>query len=662
MSNYKLARITLKHGNKEDLPELCLGEPAYCKDTGDLYIGNEKGTPPTRIGSITEEQLKAFEESINEALELAKKTSSIFRADILQGVEKVGSITINTSGMSVKGVTTDAETGEITSGDVAFSIDPTLVTYIKNLRVDNLTLAGNDTKVIMPVSRLNKDKTLTYYIAPKPKGNGSGTSRDNACSDLYSIANHIFKEYGYTCTATKVCIWIEPGVYTQDMSIPHFPGNFQDISISTDVNGTATIIKPLYVYASNCSIAFYGNSKGIVKFTSIEGTSISGVTSQRTGVAILGTNVNVEFAHCHWVTPITSQYKKYCIYDTLGSRQVNLTFTNCDFYGYDALIYKGEHHGEMILHNCVGDLTSWTDLTSTGSPCNNSLGFRIYVAGTYPVFTVPGNALADIVFKGSTTATHSSYYSTTVDPGGSGGVVKPLPEKEVTVNKEERYNINTPGVRMSSWYATYTPDHNPSDNPTIAVCNGSGEWRRLTTMVTQGSYSIYNTDVSPIKVDYYVVEYGNITFSEDLMLHFADLGKKETSGQITNLSAKLVFTKLWGKADAKPRIIYPAQKIHIQAHLSKDKGYYVTQPYGNSSSGKQRYVLEFDSDTAPAPMLKNDMFFCENPPCINKGVFYDLYGKDAVYGIQIGSYLNSDYTWYDIELIITYKEKATIVG
>ena len=115
MSNYKLARITLKHGNKEDLPELCLGEPAYCKDTGDLYIGNEKGMPPTRIGSITEEQLKAFEERINEALELAKKTSSIFRADILQGVEKVGTITINTSGVSVRDV----------SGDVAFSIDPT---------------------------------------------------------------------------------------------------------------------------------------------------------------------------------------------------------------------------------------------------------------------------------------------------------------------------------------------------------------------------------------------------------------------------------------------------------------------------------------------------------------------------------------------------------
>ena len=651
MSNYKLARITLKHGNKEDLPELCLGEPAYCKDTGDLYIGNEKGTPPTRIGSITEEQLKAFEERINEALELAKKTSSIFRADILQGVEKVGSITINTSGVSVRDV----------SGDVAFSIDPTLVTYAKNLKVDNLTLAGNNAKVIMPVSRLNKGKTLTYYIASKPKGNGSGTSRDNACSSFYSVADHIFKEYGYTCTATKVCIWIEPGVYTQDMSIPHFPGNFQDISISTDVNGTTRIIKPLDIYASNCSIAFYGNSKGIVKFTSIEGSNISGVTSQRTGVAILGTNVNVEFAHCHWVTPITSQYKKYCIYDTLGSRQVNLTFTNCDFYGYDALIYKGEHHGEMILHNCVGDLTSWTDLTSSGSPCNNSLGFRIYVAGTYPVFTVPENALADIVFKGSTTAKHSSYYTTTVDPGGSEEIVEPPPEKEVTVNKEERYNINTHGVGIRNWYAIYTSEHNPNDNPVLANCTSSGECGSVTTLLTQGSYAIYKNGTSSGEVDYYVVEYGNITFSEDLMLHFADLGKKETSGQITNLSAKLVFTKKMGSAEVKPRIIYTAQNKHIQSHLSKDIGYYVTQSYGNSSAGEPRYVLEFDSDTAPAPSIKNDMFFYENPPC-RVPAFYDFYGKDASYGIQVGSHLNNDYAWFEVELIVTYKETATIVG
>src|SRR5574344_1062655 len=102
MSNYKLARITLKHGNKEDLPELCLGEPAYCKDTGDLYIGNEKGTPPTRIGSITEEQLEALENMLNEALNLAKKTSATVQTDILQGSEKVGSISIDTSGVHIR--------------------------------------------------------------------------------------------------------------------------------------------------------------------------------------------------------------------------------------------------------------------------------------------------------------------------------------------------------------------------------------------------------------------------------------------------------------------------------------------------------------------------------------------------------------------------------
>ena len=653
MSNYKLARITVKHGNKKDLPELCLGEPAYCKDTGDLYIGNEKGMPPTRIGSITEEQLQAFEERINEALELAKKTSAIFRADILQGVTKVGTITIDTSGVSVK----DA------SGDVAFSIDPSLVTYAKNLKVDNLTLAGNNAKVIMPVSRLTKDTTLTYYVSPKPKGDGSGKSRDNACSSFYSVADQVFKDYGYTRTATKICIWIEPGVYTQDMSIPHFPGNFQDISISTDVNGTTTITKPLYIYSSNCSIAFYGNSKGVIKFTSIEGTSISGVTSQRTGVAILGTNVNIEFAHCHWVTPITSQYKKYCIYDTLGSRQVNLTFTNCDFYGYDALIYKGEHHGEMILHNCVGDLTSWTDLTSSGNPCNNSLGFRIYVAGTYPIFTVPENALADIVFKGSTTATHSSYYATTTDPGGSGEVVEPPTETEVTVNKEERYNINTSGVGIHNWYAIFTPEYNPSTEPTLAHCVEYGECGSVTNMLTQGSYATYKDGTSSGEVNYYVVEYGNMTFSEDLMAHFLDLGKKETSGQITNLSAKLVFTKKMGSDTVTPRIIYPAGNKDIRSHMTKDLGYYVTQSYSNSSSGEPRYVLELDSDTAPAPTIKNDMFFYTsgNTPC-RVPALYDAYGKDASYGIQLGSYLHKDYAWFEVELIVTYKETATVIG
>lgn len=651
MSNYKLARITLKHGNKEDLPELCLGEPAYCKDTGDLYIGNEKGTPPTRIGSITEEQLEAFEQRINEALELAKKTSAIFRADILQGLTKVGTVTIDTSGVSVKD----------TSGNVAFSIDPSLVTYAKNLKVDNLTLAGNNAKVIMPVSRLNKDKTLTYYIASKPKGNGSGTSRDNACSDFYSVANHVFKEYGYTCTATKICIWIEPGVYTQDMSIPHFPGNFQDIAINTDVNGTTTITKPLYIYSSNCSISFNGNSKGIVKFTSIEGSNISGVTSQRTGVAILGTNVNVEFAHCHWVTPITSQYKKYCIYDTLGSRQVNLTFTNCDFYGYDALIYKGEHHGEMILHNCVGDLNSWTDLTSSGNPCNNSLGLRIYVAGTYPIFTVPENALADIVFKGSTTATHSSYYATTVDPGGSGEVVEPPTETEVTVFKEERYNVNTPGVGIHSWYNMFTPRYDPNTEPSRAEYVSQGEWGNVTNVLTQGSYAIYK-DETYTEVNTYVVEYGSITFNEEIMQHFAELGNKEASGQITNLSAKLVLTKKMGafSETVKPRVIYPAGNKNINTHMVSDRGEYV-DPVGFDSLGEPVHTLEFDGNHPFATSLKNDLFYHRDGLC-TLPVFYNVYGKDAIYGIQIGSHVKDDYAWFEAELLVSYKEKAVIVG
>ena len=640
MANYKLARITFKHGNKEDLPELCLGEPAYCKDTGDLYIGNEKGTPPTRIGSISEEQLQAFEARINEALELAKKTSAIFRADILQGVTKVGAITIDTSGVSVK----DA------SGDVVFSVDPFLVTYAKNLKVDNLTLAGNNDKVIMPVSRLTKDKTLTFYIAPKPKGDGSGMSRDNACSSFYSVADQIFKDYGYLCTATKLCIWVEPGVYTQDMSIPHFPGNFQDISINTDVNGTTTITKLLYIYNSNCSIAFYGNSKGSVKFTSIEGSSISGVTSQRTGVAILGTNVNVEFVHCHWVTPITSQYKKYCIYTTLGSRQVNLTFTNCDFYGYDALIYKGEHHGEIILHNCVGDLNSWTDLTSSGNPCNNSLGFRIYVAGTYPMFTVPENALADIVFKGSTTATHSSYYNTTTDPGGSGTVVQPPATTESWVNREERYSIESPGAELHNWTATFSSAIDPSENPRGAVCEGYG-YTSLSGCIAQGSTPVFDSAYD--KIVYYHVCYGMWAFRKTTLEHLHELGAKERRGTITNLTAKLVFTETF-ISDAKPRVVYPPAGKDIPNHMVTDTGYIVTQRGANTSEGDRTYVLELDGEHPIADTLKNDLFY--STPA------YVTVDGSTYYGIELGSYKRQDYGSFTVDLIVSYKEKVTVVG
>ena len=81
---------------------------------------------------------------LNEALELAKKTSAAVHTDILQGSDKVGSISIDTSGVHIRDV----------NGGVAFSIDPSLITYIRNLRVDSLNLTGNNSKVIMPVSRL----------------------------------------------------------------------------------------------------------------------------------------------------------------------------------------------------------------------------------------------------------------------------------------------------------------------------------------------------------------------------------------------------------------------------------------------------------------------------------------------------------------------------
>lgn len=647
MSNYKLARITLKHGNKEDLPELCLGEPAYCKDTGDLYIGNEKGVPPTRIGGISEEQLEALERMLNEALELAKKTSAAVYTDILQGSDKVGSISIDTTGVHVRDI----------DGNVAFSIDPSLMTYIRNLKVDSLSLTGSNAKVIMPVSRLYKDKTLTYYVSTRPKGKGDGTSRDNACSSFYDIASHIFKEYGYLCTATKLSIWIEPGVYTQDMSMPHFPGNFQDISINTDVNGTTTFTKPVHIYSSNCSVSFCGNNKGVIKFTSIDSTSISGVTSQRTALPVLGSNVNVEFVYCHWVTPITSQYKKYCIYDTVGSRLVNFTFTNCDFYGYDALIYKGEHHGEMILHNCVGDLNSWTDLASSGNPCNNSLGLRIYIAGTYPIFTIPGNDLADIVHKGTTTPTHSSYYNTTVDPGGSGEVVEPPATTETTVNREERFTLDSPSTTIYNWWAKFSPKVNPSGNPTGAIFESSGSSQ--SEYLRQGSLAVANTKIN--EIIYYCVDWSTWAFDLDTMKYFHELALKEMSGEISNLTAKLVFTQKFYKSTvSKPRIIYPAKGADVQNYMASAPAYYVEQQGNNTSEGEPTFILEFDGTHELASQLKKDLF---NTNSITKSSeLYNLYGDSAYYGIQIGSYRNPDHGWFEVELLITYKEKATIIG
>lgn len=647
MSNYKLARITLKHGNKEDLPELCLGEPAYCKDTGDLYIGNEKGTPPTRIGSISEEQLEALENMLNEALNLAKKTSATVQTDILQGSEKVGSISIDTSGVHIRDI----------NGGVAFSTDPSLITYIRNLRVDSLNLTGNNSKVIMPVSRLYNDKTLTYYVSTKPKGKGDGTSRDNACSSFNDVAAHVFKEYGYVCAATKIRIWVDPGVYAQDMSIPHFPGNVQELEIYSDVNGTTTFTKPVHVYCSNCSIGFNGNSKGVIKFTSVSDINLISGTTVKSGVAVHGSNVNVGFSYCHWVTPITSQYKKYCIYITSGSRLVNFTFNKCDFYGYDALIYKGERHGEMILHNCVGDLNSWTDLTSSGNPCNNSLGLRIYIAGTYPMFTIPENALADIIHKGTTTPTHSSYYNTTTDPGGSGEVIEPPATTETWVNREERYTLGSPGTNMYSWWAKFSPKVNPSGNPTGAIYEDNGSSQ--TEYLRQGSLAVADTRVN--EIIYYCVEWGTWAFDLNTMKYFHELGRKEMAGEVSNLTAKLVFTQQFYKSTvSNPRIIYPAKGIDIQNYMATAPAYYVTQQGNNTSDGRPTFVLEFDGTHELASRLKNDLFYTDS--IAKSRELYDLYGDDAYYGIQIGSYKNPEHGWYNVELMITYKEKATIIG
>ena len=90
MANYRLCRITMKHGNKRDIPELLLGEPAFCKDTGELYIGNGEGLPPTRVGSISEEQLNdALGISVSSTLIKKENKNNIYQDFIDTLVEEV---------------------------------------------------------------------------------------------------------------------------------------------------------------------------------------------------------------------------------------------------------------------------------------------------------------------------------------------------------------------------------------------------------------------------------------------------------------------------------------------------------------------------------------------------------------------------------------------
>ena len=435
MSNYRLCRFTMKHGNKQEMPELLLGEPAFCKDTGEMFIGNGKGKEPTRIGSVGEEQVKALEEQVNQAIELAKKTASTLETDLVVNGTKLGSVSINSQGVSIK----DA------NNSVKFSVDSSFTTYAETLKVKNISLSDVAETGIMPVTRGYKYKYPTYYVSPTPKGKGDGTSRENACSDFYTVADTVFKQYGHLCPATKIQIWLDPGVYTQDMSLPHFPGNIWEVYIQTDVNGTSTFSRPVCIYHSNSSIHFCANALGLIKFQSVEigDSNAEWDTANRRAVSVYGTNINLEFSYCHWVTPITSEYKKQCIYVLPGSRNIQFSFSNCDFYGYDALLRKDEPHGEILMHECVGNLTDWVVY---GTYIPNIMGLYIYLYGKCPVVTQEPHTEITIHKKTTATPTNSSYYKTTTDPGGSGEVIQPPVTTETWVNKEDRYSIGSSGI------------------------------------------------------------------------------------------------------------------------------------------------------------------------------------------------------------------------
>ena len=643
MSNYRLCRFTMKHGNKQDIPELLLGEPAFCKDTGEMFIGNGKGKEPTRIGSVGEEQVKALEEQVNQAIELAKKTASTLETDLVVNGTKLGSVSINSQGVSIK----DA------NNSVKFSVDSSFTTYTENLRVKNISLSDVAETGIMPVTRGYKYKYLTYYVSPTPKGKADGTSRENACSDFYTVADTVFKQYGHLCPATKIQIWLDPGVYTQDMSLPHFPGNIWEVYIQTDVNGTSTFSRPVCIYHSNSSIHFCANALGLIKFQSVEigDSNAEWDTANRRAVSVYGTNINLEFSYCHWVTPITSEYKKQCIYTIPGSRNIQFSFSNCDFYGYDALLVKGEPHGEIIMYECVGNLTDWV-IHNTNIA--NIMGLYIYLYGKCPVVTQEPHTEITIHKKTTATPTNSSYYKTTTDPGGSGEVIQPPVTTETWVNKEERYSIGSSGTTVYNWSAVFEPTFNPSTDPSLAIPRYSGEIS-LYDCLSQGSTPVVDSNTNATV--HYTVNYGTWAISESTLTYLHELGTKEKAGIITNLTAKLVITQHYRYSyNAKPRIIYPSSGIDIPNHMITDNGYYVTQQGENTSDGRATYVLELEGTHPLATILKNDLFYS------NSIVLQQGSDGSSYYGIQLGSFRNEDYGRFTVELIVSYKEKTKVVG
>lgn len=643
MSNYRLCRFTMKHGNKQEMPELLLGEPAFCKDTGEMFIGNGVGKEPTRIGSVGEEQIKALEQQVNQAIELARKTASTLETDLIINGTKLGSVSINSLGISVKD----------NSNNVKFSVDSTFTTYAENLRVKNISLSDVAETGIMPVTRGYKYKYLTYYVSPTPKGKGDGTSRENACSDFYTVADTVFKQYGHLCPATKIQIWLDPGVYTQDMSLPHFPGNIWEVYIQTDVNGTSTFSRPVCIYHSNSSIHFCANALGLIKFQSVEigDSNAEWDTANRRAVSVYGTNINLEFSYCHWVTPITSEYKKQCIYVLPGSRNIQFSFSNCDFYGYDALLRKDEPHGEILMHECVGNLTDWVVY---GTYIPNIMGLYIYLYGKCPVVTQEPHTEITIHKKTTATPTNSSYYKTTTDPGGSGEVIQPPVTTETWVNKEDRYSIGSSGIKVYNWSAVFEPMYNPSTDPSLAIPRYSGE-TSLNDCLSQGSLAV--ADSNTAEIIYYTVDYGTWALNESTLIYLHELGTKEKTGEITNLTAKLVFTQQFYYSNvSKPRIIYPPAGIDIPNHMITDNGYYVTQQGENTSDGRPTYVLELEGNHPLASIFKHFLFYSDSIVLnsADDGIPY--------YGIQIGSFRNEDHGRFTVELIVSYKEKTKVVG
>ena len=97
--------------------------------------------------------------------------------------------------------------------------------------------------------------------------------------------------------------------------------------------------------------------------------------------------------------------------------------------------------------------------------------------------------------------------------------------------------------------------------------------------------------------------------------------------------------------------------MNIPNHMSTDNGYYVTQQGENTSDGRATFVLELEGNHPLATQLKNELFYGATSDSLKTGIYGNQY-----YVLQLGSFRNEDHGRFTVELIISYKEKVTVVG